>query len=298
MKVGVQCYFSGPSAMAEAITDAARTAEEIGLHSFWLGEHVVLFDEYASTYPYTQDGRYPVESVDGVPLDPFVGLSVAAAVTRRIRLGTGVLLIPQRNPVYTAKYVRDLDAVSGGRFDFGVGVGWLKEEFDALTVPFEHRGARADEYLELMKTLWREREASFEGRFYTLKNAVQGPRTVQTPHPPIIVGGESDAAIRRAARNEGWYTVDRSPEDLKPALAKLDDCLAEAGKRREDIQIIVNPFHQPADSDALKRYRDLGVDQVLVLRSRWTRKRRRTKSPGSPTPWSGPPRTCERAGII
>ena len=265
MKIGVQCYFSGPSATGSAIAEAAQVAEQAGFHSLWVGEHVVLFDEYAARYPYAANGRYPLADVDGVPVEPFVALTYAAAVTRRIRLGTGVLLIPQRNPLYTAKSVRDLDALSDGRFDFGVGVGWCQEEFEALGVPFERRGARADEYIALMKALWTEREVTHEGRFYTACKVVQGPRTVQQPHPPVLVGGETDAAIRRAARNDGWYTFDRTPEQLEPDLRKLDGYLREAGQARDNFQVIVCPFSHPCDLELLKRYQDLGVDQVVVF---------------------------------
>ena len=145
----------------------ARGAEERGFHGIWLGEHVVLFDQYEAQYPYQDDGRIPVGVENGL-LEPITALSYMAAVTERIRLGTGICLVPQRNPVYTAKEIAAVDYLSDGRVDFGVGVGWLQEEFDALAVPFERRGARCREYLEVIGTLWADDVSSFSGSFYEL----------------------------------------------------------------------------------------------------------------------------------
>ena len=145
-------------------------------------------------------------------VEPFATMAFLAAVTTNVRLGTGVLLVPQRNPVYTAKSVTTVDWLSNGRVDLGIGVGWLAEEFAALGVPFEHRGERCDEYLAVMRSLWTDEVSTFHGSFYDLPPARQFPKPVQQPHPPIHVGGESNAALRRAARlTEGWYGYNLDP---------------------------------------------------------------------------------------
>jgi len=184
-------------------------------------EHVVLFDEYDSPYPYAEDGKIPAPPEAGM-VEPFTALSYLAAITDTVRLGTGICLLPQRNPVYTAKVVADLDWASGGRVDLGIGVGWLKEEFDVLQVPFEGRGARTDEYIGILKTLWTDEVSSFDGEIYPLQETRMYPKPVQSPHPPIHVGGESDAALRRAARHgQGWYGFNRPPAEVAVALEAL-----------------------------------------------------------------------------
>jgi probable F420-dependent oxidoreductase len=199
-------------------------------------------------------------------LEPLTVLSYIAATTSTLRLGTGICLVGQRNPVYTAKQVADVDALSGGRVDFGIGVGWLREEFDVLQVPFEHRGARADEHIAVMKTLWTEEISEFHGRFYDMPPCQLYPKPVQQPHPPIHVGGESDAAIRRTARlGQGWFGFNRLPEQVPEALERLDKALAAQGRTRAEIQVSVCPYFNPIDADTIKRYADLGVDRVITV---------------------------------
>src|SRR6266508_5815162 len=209
------------------IAEAARTAEQAGFHSIWAPEHVLLFDEYESRYPYSADGRLRIGPEGGV-LEPFNLLSFIAAATSRIRLGTGICLVPQRNPVYTAKDVATLDYLSGGRVDFGVGIGWLAEEFAALGVPWERRAQRTRAYLEVMRRLWRDPVSAYEGEFYQLPPSRQYPKPVQQPHPPIHIGGESDAALRRVADlGQGWFGFNRLPEDVPEALTRLGKMLAD-----------------------------------------------------------------------
>ena len=150
MEIGLFAPLGNGNASAEILRALGREAEDRGFESIWVAEHVVLFDDYESQYPYAADGRFPGGGDTGL-LEPLTALTYLAAVTDRVRLGTGICLVPQRNPVYTAKQVVDLDNLSGGRVDFGVGVGWLREEFDVLNLPFEDRGARADEYLQVMR---------------------------------------------------------------------------------------------------------------------------------------------------
>ena len=230
-----------------------------------MAEHVVLFDEYDSAYPYDPSGRFPAGGDAGM-VEPFTALTYLAAVTERIRLGTGICLVPQRNPVYTAKAVTDLDALSGGRVDFGVGVGWLREEFEALGMPFDRRGQRADEYLAAMRSLWCDEVSEYHGELYDLRPCRMYPKPVQRPHPRIHVGGESDAALRRVARlGQGWFTFGRLPEDLPPALERLDAALAAEGRTRADITLSVSPYMHPVTPESVGRYAELGVDRLVVM---------------------------------
>jgi probable F420-dependent oxidoreductase len=262
MKIGVMAGF-GPGTTPEYVTAAATTAEERGIHSIWVPEHVLFFPEYASHYPYSADGKVP-GNPDGV-LEPFTALTFMAAHTTRIRLGTGICLIPQRDPVYTAKQVSDLDYLSGGRVDLGVGIGWLREEFEALGIPWERRAARTRECLSVMQTLWCDEVSEFAGEFYTLPRCLQNPKPVQKPHPPVHFGGESEPALRRVAEvGQGWYGFDLTPEALSERLERLDALLAEAGRSRSDVTINVAPKGQRTDPDTAARYRDLGVDQLIV----------------------------------
>jgi probable F420-dependent oxidoreductase len=262
VEIGVMAGF-GPGATPEYISQAAIAAETHGLHSIWVPEHVLFFPEYASRYPYSADGKLP-GNPNGV-LEPFTALTFIAAHTTRIRLGTGICLLPQRNPVYTAKQVADLDYLSGGRVDLGVGIGWLREEFDALGVPWERRAARTRECVGVMKTLWCDEVSRYEGEFFSVPPCLQNPKPVQRPHPPIHFGGESDAALRRVAElGQGWYGFNLTPEALAERLGRLDGFLSNAGRSRDEISISVAPYGQRADAEQAKAYRDLGVDQLIV----------------------------------
>jgi probable F420-dependent oxidoreductase len=265
MDIGLFAPLGNGNASAELLRALGREAEDRGFESIWVAEHVVLFDDYESRYPYAADGRFPGGGDTGL-LEPLTALTYLAAVTDGIRLGTGICLVPQRNPVYTAKQVVDLDCLSGGRVDFGVGVGWLREEFEALAMPFAQRGARTDEYLEVMRTLWTDEVSSFEGEHYTLPACRMYPKPVQRPHPPIHVGGESAAAMRRAARHgDGWYSFNRLPHELDEPLERLDAMLAEEGRTRGDLQLTVSPYFHPVDAAAVEAYRARGVDRLVVL---------------------------------
>jgi probable F420-dependent oxidoreductase len=253
----------GAATPPEFIAAAGRIAEEHALHSIWVPEHVLFFPEYASRYPYSDDGKLRGNPT-GV-LEPFAALTFLAAHTQRIRLGTGICLVPQRAPVYTAKQVADLDFLSGGRVDFGVGVGWLREEFEALGVPWERRGDRTRECIGVMKTLWCDEVSSFKGEFFDLPECLQNPKPVQQPHPPVIFGGESDAALRRVAElGQGWYGFQVTPEQAAERLARLDVLLAEAGRARDELRISVAPPRRGLDADAVRRYEDLGVEQLIL----------------------------------
>src|SRR4051812_11224999 len=219
---------------------AARGAEARGFHSVWVGEHVVLFDQYAKEYPYAESGEFPLKGEGGMT-EPFTTLAFVAAATSRIRLGTGVCLVPQRNPLYTAKEVANLDWLSNGRLDFGIGVGWQREEFEALQVPFEQRGRRNDEYIALMQRLWADPLASFEGEFWSLPPSRAYPKPVQQPHPLIYVGGESDVALRRVVRlGAEWLPFNVSPTSLTQRRARLAELLEGSGRAVEAVDIIAS----------------------------------------------------------
>ncbi|RIL08223.1 MAG: LLM class F420-dependent oxidoreductase [Proteobacteria bacterium] len=265
MQIGIFAALANPFSTPDYLNALGTAAEERGFHSLWVAEHVVLFDEYASQYPYAADGKIPAGGESGM-LEPFTALAFLAARTSRIRLGTGICLVPQRNPVYTAKEVAAVDWLSKGRFDFGVGVGWLAEEFRACDVPFEQRAARTRDYLAAMQALWTQPVSSHQGTFYSFEPLRQNPKPVQKPHPPIHFGGESDAALRRVADlGQGWYGFNLLPDAVPSHLARLDRFLAKAGRTRSEIQVSISPYMQPVDFDAVRRYRDAGVDQVILL---------------------------------
>jgi probable F420-dependent oxidoreductase len=264
MKLGLFVPLVGPSATPDYAATLAGEAEAHGFDSLWVAEHVVLFDDYRSRYPYAEDGRIPAGGEAGF-LDPLGTLCFLAARTERIRLGTGICLVPQRNPVYTAKEVATADVLSGGRVDFGVGVGWLAEEFRAVATPFEQRGARVRSYLEVIRRLWCDEVSEFKDEFYELPACRQYPKPVQRPHPPIHFGGESEAALRRVADlGQGWYGFDLEPEGLAERLGRLDALLGERGRSRADVQVSVSPYLKGCDEAKLAGFAEAGADQVIL----------------------------------
>jgi probable F420-dependent oxidoreductase len=265
MKVGLFAPLANPWATPDYLATLASAAEERGFHSIWVAEHIVLFDEYASQYPYAADGRIPAGGENGI-FEPFTSLAFMAAESRSIRLGSGICLVPQRNPVYTAKEVAAVDWLSTGRFDFGVGIGWLAEEFDAVDAQFAQRAERCREYLDVMKSLWSDPVSEFHGAFYDLPACRHYPKPIQQPHPPIHFGGETDAALRRVADlGQGWYGFGRAPEDVPERIAKLERLLDERGRKRDEVLVSICPYLLGVDTDAALRYRDAGVDQLIVM---------------------------------
>ncbi len=264
MRLDIWLPTANPFATPEVLAAVAEEAETHGIGTIWVGEHVVVFDEYRSSYPYAADGRMPIPPDSGL-LEPFATLAFLAARTSSVRLGTAMVLLPQRNPVYVAKETSTLDWLSNGRVDLGIGVGWLAEEFAALQVPWPHRGHRCDEYVEVLRTLWRDDRSSFHGDFYDLEPCRMYPKPVQEP-PPIHIGGESRAALARVARiGQGWHTFNRTPDHLAEPLDELDRLLADVGRKRSDVRITVCPYMHPFDADLADRYADAGVDAVAAL---------------------------------
>jgi len=262
MKIGLFGIGSGPCGDPEVALAAARAAEAAGLESLWTGEHVVLPDPQAPPSPAPPE--FPM-------LHPSTILAYLAGVTERVKLGTGIVLLPQRNPVVLAKELASLDAVSGGRLLFGLGVGYLEAEFDALGVPFAGRGARADEYIDAMKALWTQDAPSFQGKHVSFSGIQARPRPIQQPHPPFIVGGMSPGAYARAtSRGNGWYGFALDLDGTARALEGLREA-AKQVERPDDLgrlEISVTPSFTP-DRESLAKLEDLGVDRVIpILRGR------------------------------
>jgi len=268
MKLGIFLPLGGGSSNArELLAAGAVAAEEAGFHSLWFGEHVVLFDETGSQYPYASKGsKFPISGEAGL-MEPFTAIAFAAALTRTIRLGTGVCLVPQRPPLYTAKQVADCDVLSGGRVDFGVGIGWLREEFAALGVTFEDRAQRCREYLAAMRSLWCDSVSHHEGRSVSFPALRMFPKPIQKPHPPIIFGGESDAALRRVGDlGQGWFGFNLLPEEARQRIVVLDAILERRGRDPDSVEISVSPYLKPArDRSSIEAYARAGADQVVYL---------------------------------
>ena len=264
MKIGVFATFMSPLATPAMIRDFGRRAEGIGLESIWMGEHVALFDKNTYGYPGSRDGRIPVPEGGGM-LDVIATFGFLAAATSTLRLGTGVALVPQRNPIYTAKEICTLDWLTGGRIDFGIGVGWNKEEVEACGYRWEDRGARCDEFLEAMQRMWTEPVLDFAGKWVKFEALRLDPKPIQKPHVPIIVGGYADAALRRAVRfGAGWYGFNRDPAGTREMIVRLDDAFAKAGKQRgPEFEIIITPPAAMA-LDAMQDYADAGVHRLVV----------------------------------
>jgi len=266
VKVGI--YLLPLRGNPEHLASIARSAEERGLDSIWVPEpHLLVFRSYSSIFPYSPDGKMPEEygtDTEG-ELDGFLTLAFFAAATERIRLGIGVCVVPQRNPVYTAKDATSLDHLSSGRFDLGVGLGWLAEEFDAVGVSFERRGRRCRDYVEVMQRLWKEDFVSYHGEFFSLPEARQDPKPIQQPHPPIHFGGNTRHARKRVADlGQGWLPWDLSPQQAKDGIADLAELLARRGRTRGDVQVsvAVEMTDSGIDVDA---YAAAGVDQLIVV---------------------------------
>jgi probable F420-dependent oxidoreductase len=264
MKIGVFPPAINPIADGEYIATTAKAAEERGFACYWAPEHVVLFSQYESKYPYTQDGRLAMRAGSGV-LDPFLVLTLVAANTKTIRLGTGICLVPQRNPVYTAKQVSTLDFLSGGRVDFGIGIGWQKEEFEAVGVPWPRRGPRTDRYIRLMRDLWTKPEIEWDDEFYRMGPTLCDPKPVQDPLP-VLVGGDSDAALRRAARiGDGWFGFDHDPSSVKERVGKLGGYLEAEGRSLRGFRVLISPYTRRTDAAMVEQYAEAGADELVLI---------------------------------
>ena len=258
MKIGVATTITDDSVDVAAV---ARRADELGFDSLWLGEHPVIPLTSKSRYPGTADGVLP--DVATRMVDPFVALAVAAGVTKTIKLGTGVCLIPERNPLLLAKVIATLDHCSGGRFLFGIGAGWNQEETEIMGGNFPHRWGQTHDAILAMKELWTKEEAEYHGRFYDFPPVKSFPKPVQKPHPPILLGGTARKVFERTVGwGDGWMPSRPSPEELKQGRDTLDQLAAKAGRDPKSIQVLA--YTAPADREALKAYEDAGADAAVV----------------------------------
>ena len=266
MQLGLHALGIGAGADRAVIDAVASAADSSGFATLWAGEHVVMVDRSESRYPYSDDG------VIGVPaqadwLDPMIALGFAAAASSRIAIATGVLLLPEHNPVVVAKQAASLDRLSGGRLTLGVGVGWSREEFAALGVPFEHRAGRTAEHVAAMRTLWRDDVASFDGKFVGFDSIRVNPKPVRDRRIPIVVGGNSNPALRRvAAWGDGWYGFNLAGVDaVRDRLGVLEQLCAESGRDRGELRLCV-ALCSPCVGD-IGALADLGVDELVLVES-------------------------------
>ncbi len=237
MNIGIFFVNVGPFAAPEAFGHLATTAEKYGMESLWTVEHVVIPVGYQATYPYDPSGRIPMPENTPLP-DPLLPLAYAAAITTRIRLATGILILPQRHPFYVAKEAATLDVLSGGRFMLGVGVGWMEDEFAALGIPFAERGARTDAGIRALRSLWKGEPEAFECEYFGWGPVECQPTPVQASGVPIIIGGHSKAAARRAARlGDGFFPGVGTPDELAALKAVMDEECAKVGRDPAAIEI-------------------------------------------------------------
>jgi probable F420-dependent oxidoreductase len=262
MKFGLMYANGGPFALPELLTHLARTAERVGVESIWTVEHVVIPVGYASAYPYDPSGKIPIPDQMPIP-DPLLPLAYAAAVTTTLRLATGILILPQRHPLYVAKEVATLDVLSRGRVILGIGVGWLAEEFQALGIPFAERGARTAESVRALRSLWKDEPEPFRGRFYRWDKLESYPKPVQKPGVPIVVGGHTELAARRAARyGDGFFPGVADDEKLAWLLGVMREECRKIG--RDPATIEVSAGRAVPDRDNVQRLRDRGVSRFMV----------------------------------
>lgn len=291
MDFGFVLPVRGPMATPAGLKALVERGEELGFSHIGIPDHVVIPKDFDSLYPYSRTGASPFGG-DGTFMEQLAQMAYVAGISKRARLLTTVMVVPHRNPVHTAKTIATIDVLTGGRVTIGCGAGWLKEEFEALGAPdFERRGKATDEYLEAFKTLWTDESPEYHGEFVDFSNIVFEPKPVQRPHPPLWIGGESPAALRRTARlGDGWFPVGSNPkfpldtiDKYQDRLSRLKQLTSEAGRDIDDITLTFwanwrynseslrtqeGERHLLSGSaqevaDDLKRLRDLNVQHVL-----------------------------------
>ena len=258
MRVGVSTFATDYSGDIAAL---ASEAEKLGFDSIWVGEHPILPLDISSAWPDDPDSSVP--KVDAHVADPFVALSRASASTSRIKLGTGVCLVPEHNPLLLAKQVATLDMYSGGRFLFGIGAGWIKEASEIMGADFERRWTQTREAVMAMKELWTSTESEFHGRYYDFPPVYSFPKPVQQPHPPVLLGGNAARVLERVVDyGDGWMPYQLvAPEQMKHHCAELAELARQAG--RDPSSIEVSYFCPPDYVEMMGLLRESGVDRVI-----------------------------------
>jgi probable F420-dependent oxidoreductase len=266
MKYGMAFANTGPYGVVPAgMTALGAAAEAAGLDSVWTVEHVVVPKGYESQYPYDKSGRMPGSEDLPIP-DPLIWLAHLAATTTTVHLATGILIVPQRNPLVLAKQVATLDVLSGGRVLLGVGAGWLQEEFAALDIPFEERGRRLDDHIGALRAAWGEQPASFEGEFTRFSDVYSQPRPVGGT-VPVIVGGHSRAAARRAGRlGDGFFPAGVDDDELATLIGVMRASAEAAGRDPDAVEITASGLALGGADPlaAVERYAALGVRRMMI----------------------------------
>ena len=258
MDIGISTF---PTDYSIDIATLAGRAEQLGFESLWVPEHPIMPVEPSTPWQGSTDGKIPKLYADIV--DPFIALARASAVTSNLKLGTAVCLVPERNPLLLAKEVATLDMYSGGRFLFGVGAGWLREETELMGGDFAHRWSQTREAVLAMKQLWTTTQSEYHGRYYDFSPVYSFPRPAQRPHPPVYLGGTAPNVFKRVvAWGDGWIPSRITPEQVKRGRATLDELAAAAG--RDPGSLIISVFGQEADRELVGRFEDAGADRVIV----------------------------------
>ena len=261
MKIGIAGANLPPYSEGNRAIELARLAEDVGIESLWTYEHIVVPSSYRSMYPYSPNGRMPEEGAELV--EPLDWIAFLAGATHRIRFGTGMLVLPQHNPVMVAKRAATIDRLSGGRLSLGVGAGWLREEFDALGAPWAHRGQRMEEYIKLIRKLWTEEETTFDGHFVRLDRVRCLPKPLQTPGVPIIIGGHTDTAAIRAGRIGDGFYPSASPDRLDQLVKLVKQSAEDAMRDPETIEITAG-IGSEWSPDLIHRYEEIGVSRINI----------------------------------
>jgi len=264
MKIGIVSINVGGPQTAEHMVEVCRHAEAAGIESVWTFEHVVVPVDYDSKYPYARSGKMGI-APEACFIDPLISLAHVAAATETLRLGTGVNILPQTNPLLFAKQAASIDVLSSGRLTLGLGIGWLKEEYVAMGTPFERRGARFDDYVAAMKKVWSGEVVEHESDFLSWHGFKSYPIPAQRPHPPILIGGTTEKSLERVVKAaDGWYAPSDSREDLERQLTALRARCEEAGRDFDSLDITIN-WRASKLPDALPEYEELGVRRVVAL---------------------------------
>jgi probable F420-dependent oxidoreductase len=246
-----------------------KMIEAAGVESVWTVEHPIMAENYEPLYSYSEDGRAPLRP-DTEMCDPLEWLAFAAGVTEKVNLGTGVMLLPLHAPVILAKRVATLDALSGGRVRLGVGMGWQREEYLSIGIPYDERGPRTDECIHALRALWTQSPASYRGKYYGFDRVHSDPKPAQAGGVPLLIGGSTDIAARRAGRlGDGYFPHAISPDDMAKRIETMRAAAREAGRNPDGIELTVSPtswqFGASLDLGIVKAYADLGVSRVIAV---------------------------------